>query len=223
MKYKMKNYAMAGFIGAVLFMIGDCLIYVFPGRNPELNMDPVYEQMPIWRFQATTFLGWLGMLALLFGFYSFYAMTKELCGKWIQRITFLSIAGVLGTALAHFNLGALQPYVYKAVLEGGGNSIVAANATNLAGEWSTILNALIIVLFYLQFPVFLYLIISKKAGLSRWFVLLSPFGAVMLGILWKYIFAGSTIAGSWGACESLGEGLLYLTTFFYWKRKGDNV
>ncbi|MDD6070819.1 MAG: hypothetical protein PUC12_08415 [Clostridiales bacterium] len=156
---------------------------------------------------------------MLFGFYSFYAMTRELCGRWIQRVTLLSGAGVLGTVLAHFDLGALQPYIYKAVLEVGGNSVTATAAASLAGQWVSALDTVIILFFYLQLPVFIYLIFSGKAGMSRWFLLLSPFGAMLLGVLWKSVFDGYAIAGAWGVCESLGEGLMYLTVFFYWKNK----
>lgn len=219
MNDKMKRYAFLGFLGAVLFMIGDCLIFVYPGRNPELNVDPVYTQMPLWRFQATTILGWLGMIGMLFGFYSFYCAVRELCKPWLQKITLLSLGGVLGLAMAHFDLGALQPYVYKSVLEAGGDSTIAAGAAELVGGWNTWLDGIIIFLFYIQFLVLIYLIVSKKAKLSRWYLLLSPMGAILLGALWKTVFAGHTIAGTWGACESLGEGCIYLTIYFYWKKK----
>lgn len=218
MHSKMKRFSLYGFLGAVLFMIGDCLIYIYPGRNPELDIDPVFAQMPLWRFQASAVLGWFGMIGLFFGFLAFYAMTKELCKKWIQRLVFLAGAGVLGTALAHFNLGSLQPYIYKAVLESGGTSSLAQSAALQAGQWNSILDALIILLFYLQLPVFIYIIASKKSGLSRWFLLLSPFGAILMGLIWKCILTNYTIAGAWGSCESLGEGFMYLSTFFYWKK-----
>ena len=36
--------------------------------------------------------------------------------------------------------------------------------------------------------------------------------------VWKMIFSGSVISGAWGSCESLGEGLMYLTAMIYWKK-----
>ena len=219
MNNKMKRFAMMGFLGAILFMIGDCLIFVFHGRNPELNVDPIYAQMSVWRFQASAFLGWLGTVGMLFGFYSFYHAVRELCVRWLQKITMLSLGGVVGLSLAHFDLGVLQPYIYKSVLEAGGDNAIAAKAADLAGGWTIVLDGLIIFLFYIQFLIQIYLIVSKKAGLSKWYLLLGPIGAVLIGILWKTIFDGYAIAGSWGSCESLGEGLIYLTIYFYWKKK----
>ena len=61
------------------------------------------------------------------------------------------------------------------------------------------------------------MILSGRSGLSRWYILLGPIGAAALGLLWKTIFGGSVVSGAWGSCESLGEGLMYLTAFIYWK------
>ena len=38
--------AILGFVGAVLFMIGDCLLYVYPGRDMNLDIDPIFAEMP---------------------------------------------------------------------------------------------------------------------------------------------------------------------------------
>lgn len=43
-------------------------------------------------------------------------------------------------------------------------------------------------------------------------------GAITLGVIWKIIFKDMLIGNAWGACESLGEGLMYLTAYFYWKK-----
>ena len=221
MNDKMRRYAFMGFLGAMFFVAGDWLIFVYPGRNPELNVDKVYALMPVWRFQTSTVLGWLGMGGILFGFYSLYCLVKELCGIWIQRATLLSLGGVLGISLAHFNLGILQFYVYKSVLEVEGNSAIAAAAASMAGSWTTVLDGIIIALFYIQLIVLIYLIMSGKVRISRKYILMSPFGAIILGLLWTAVFAGYTIAGGWGACESLGEGLMYLAVYICWKKKND--
>ena len=63
------------------------------------------------------------------------------------------------------------------------------------------------------------MILSKKSGLSRWFILVSPIGAIALGIFWAVVFKGTVVEGSWGTCESLGEGLMYITVWTYWKKQ----
>lgn len=32
------------------------------------------------------------------------------------------------------------------------------------------------------------------------------------------VLVGDMLEGGWGACESLGEGLMYLTACVYWKK-----
>lgn len=57
--------AITGFWGAVLFMIGDCLLYIYPGRDAHIDIDPVFAVMPVWRFTASAFLGFFGMALML--------------------------------------------------------------------------------------------------------------------------------------------------------------
>ena len=33
------------------------------------------------------------------------------------------------------------------------------------------------------------------------------------------VFKGTVVEGAWGACESLGEGLMYITVWTYWKKQ----
>lgn len=63
------------------------------------------------------------------------------------------------------------------------------------------------------------MILSGKSGLSRFFILVGPITAIALGVLWSVVFKGSILEGCWGSCESLGEGLMYVTAFFYWKKQ----
>lgn len=71
-------------------MIGDCLLYVYPSRDTSLDIDPVFAEMPVWRFTASALLGVIGMGFMLFGFQSLYAMTKSVCGREMQ------VFGLLG-------------------------------------------------------------------------------------------------------------------------------
>ena len=79
-----KRNAILGLFGGVAYMIGDCLLYIYPGRDPSAEIDPVFASMPVWRFTASAFFGLLGMAVMLFGFQSLDAMTKEVCGRKMQ-------------------------------------------------------------------------------------------------------------------------------------------
>jgi len=215
---KNERNAILGVIGGVLFMTGDCLLYVFPGRDPAADIDPVFASMPVWRFMLSAFLGLIGMAFMLFGFQSLYSMTKNVCGRVMQCLMIIGGFGVAGTALAHFNLGSLMPFIYKAVLLSGGDEVLAENACATVADWAMPLDLLIIIALYMQFVVLAYMVLSGKSGLGRWFILISPIGAVALGVLWSLVFKGTAIGGAWGSCESLGEGLMYLTAFYYWRR-----
>lgn len=218
---KYRSFGLLGLIGGVLFMIGDCLLFVYPDRDTALDVDPVFAEMPVWRFTVSALLGVIGMGFMLFGFQSLYAMTKAVCGKKMQTLALLGGAGAAGTALAHFNLGTLLPLAYKGILDSGGDAQLAENACMKIAKWVTPLDILLIVLLYVQFIVLLYMILSGKAKMSRWYFLLGPIGAAALGTVWKTVFAGSVISGAWGACESLGEGLMYLTAMIYWKKNNE--
>ena len=213
-----KRNAIIGFIGGVIFMIGDFLLYMFPGRNPDLDVDPVFADMPVWRFTGSALCGFIGMALMLFGFQSLYGMTKRVCGKVLPKIMLIGAAGVGGTTLAHFNLGCLMPFTYKAMLSVGIDPELADQACQAIIPWVTPIDLLIIIAIFVQALVLVIMLLGGKSGLSRWFVLMGPIGAITLGVIWKIIFKDTLIGNAWGACESLGEGLMYLTAYFYWKK-----
>ena len=218
-----KRNALLGFLGGVAFMIGDCLLYIYPGRYPAEDIDPVFAAMPAWRFTASAFLGILGMALMLFGFQSLYAMTREVCGKGMQRFMLIGGAGVAGVALAHFNLGSLLPLTYKAVIGAGGTAEMAADTCRAMSDWVTPIDIVLIAALYVQLIVLLYMILSGRSGLSKWFVLVGPFGAVAVGLLWSIVFRNTPLAAGWGSCESLGEGLMYLAAYAYWNMPGSGI
>ena len=102
---------------------------------------------------------------MLFGFQSFYAMTKAVCGKKIRRLMLLGGVGVGAVSLAHFTLGSLLPLTYKAILESGGSAELAGKACRLMDGWVLPLNIVIIALLYVQFVVLCYMLLSGKSGL----------------------------------------------------------
>ena len=216
---KYELFGLLGLIGRIFFMIGDCMLFVYPERDADLNIDPIFAEMPVSRFTGSALMGVIGMGFMLFGFQSLYAMTKAVCGKKMQLFALFGGVGAAGTALAHFDLGSLLPLAYKGILESGGSIQLAESACGMISKWVTPLDILLIAFLYVQFIVLTYMILSGRAKISRWYFLLGPIGAVALGVLWKFLFSGTVIAGAWGSCESLGEGLMYLTAMIYWKKQ----
>ncbi len=52
---KLKNYALLGVIGGVLFMTGDCLIFCYEGLGSS-GVQPLWAQMPEWGFVLDEFM-----------------------------------------------------------------------------------------------------------------------------------------------------------------------
>ena len=74
---------------------------------------------------------------------------------------------------------------------------------------------------------------GMPAGICRWYILamvlvfpgiilygIALFAvAVTTGLKDAYRSNGSVVAGAWGACESMGEALVFLTAAIYWRKK----
>ena len=140
--------------------------------------------------------------------------------KKILRVTatFMAI-GVASTGFLHFALGSLLPITYKSILSSGGTEEIAYA---VAEHWQSILAPLDLVLIAflcLEYFTHLAAVISGKIGLPRLMCLVGPLGAVLSGMIWKMLFKDNVMEGAWGACESLGEALVFLTAYVYWKKK----
>ena len=58
--------------------------------------------------------------------------------------------------------------------------------------------------------------VPGKLKLPRVMCFVGILGAFAIGMIWKLIFKGTAAEGAYGAFESLGETLTFLTAFFYW-------
>lgn len=146
-------------------------------------------------------------------------MIEETCEKILRvTATFMAI-GVASTGFLHFALGSLLPITYKSILSSGGTEEIAYA---VAEHWQSILAPLDLVLIAflcLEYFTHLAAVISGKIGLPRLMCLVGPLGAVLSGMIWKMLFKDNVMEGAWGACESLGEALVFLTAYVYWKKK----
>jgi hypothetical protein len=66
-------------------------------------------------------------------------------------------------------------------------------------------------------------VVSGKTGLPKIMCLVGPVGTVILGIIWKALFKDTVVAGAWGACESMGEAIVFLTAAIYWRKKQQSI
>ena len=175
--------------------------------------------MPEWRFVLSAILGFVGMALMLPAGVSVYRMVADRCGKVCRILATLYLIGVASTGYLHFSLGSLMPLTYISVLSEAGTAELAASAAQRWSEYFAPLNIVLIGFLCVGYALHFYVTISGRSTLPRYFCLIGPVGALALGILWKIIFAGTAAEGAYGSCESLGEGLIFLTAYFY-HRKG---
>ncbi|MCR5356928.1 MAG: hypothetical protein K6E63_05935 [Lachnospiraceae bacterium] len=82
---EMETYALMGFVGGIIFVIGDCLLYCYKGYS-DLGIDPLWIEVDEWRFVLSAWLGFTGMVLMLPAFYSYYKMIEETCGKVLRML-----------------------------------------------------------------------------------------------------------------------------------------
>lgn len=213
-------YALLGVLGGLLFVAGDCLIYCFEG-NSGADIEPLWANVAEWRFILSAIFGFAGMMLMLPAMLSFYRMIDRTCGKILRLFTVFMGIGVVSTGYLHFSLGTLLPVTYKAVLFSGGSVETAAK---VCGHWSSLvapINFCFIFFLFFEYIVHFCATISGKLKLPRITCLLGITGALIIGIIWKLIFAGTSAEFAFGAFESLGEALTFLTAYLYWKNADD--
>lgn len=215
---KLKIYSILGVAGGAMFMVGDCLIFCYEGLGSS-GVQPLWAQMPEWRFVLSAILGFIGMALMLPAGASVYRMIADRCGKACRILATLYLIGVASTGYLHFSLGSLMPLTCISVLSEGGTAELAAKTAQRWSEFVMLPNIVLIGFLCIGYVLHFYVTASGRSTLPRWFCLVGPVGAFALGMLWKVVFAGTAAEGAYGACESLGEGLIFLTAYFY-HRKG---
>jgi len=218
MPRKYRNMAYMGIIGAVLFAIGDWLIYLYPGLNLKTDIQPLWAEMSAWRFVGSTWCGLIGGIVMMFGAYSAYRAIRAELGEKVGRVSTLGIPGAVLAGFAHFVLGSLLPLTYKNALEARASAEQAAQMCMKWSSYTTLPDILMIVLLYLPLMIILYMTVRGKYGIPRKVILINAGYIILLGILtavlrnWKWI-------GVLGASESLFEGCVYINLVIYWSRK----
>ena len=62
---KYRNMAYMGIVGAVLFGVGDWLIYLYPGLKLENNIQPLWAEIPAYRFMGSAWCGIIGGIVMV--------------------------------------------------------------------------------------------------------------------------------------------------------------
>jgi hypothetical protein len=215
---KHSQQSLLGVVGGVFFIAGDCLIYCYEGTLGG-DIDPLWNGVSMWRFVLSAVLGFIGMVLMIPAYISFKKMIDISCGRVLRLFTLFMGIGVVSTGYLHFALGSLLPITYKSIVNYGGTTELA---TLVCKQWSAILTPInLILILFLCFEYIVHFIatVSGKLGLSRIMCLVGILGALAIGMVWKLIFKGTAVEGAYGAFESLGEGLTFLTAFIYWRRK----
>lgn len=211
---KYERHALFGFIGSLIFMIGDWLLFLYPGRRINLMSDPIIEHMPLWRFIVSSWTGFIGMAFMLYGFNSLYKLVSGFAGNRMKAFATLGAIGAAGTALAHFNEGPLIPLVYKACY-GMTTLEELEQICNSIRTWTAPIDIVMIGFIYVQWITLYYLVLTKKVPLARKWLLL-PIITLALAGVFTMACDGTLIAGFFSAFESLSEGTIYLLVMFVW-------
>ena len=78
---KDRNMAYMGIVGAVLFAVGDWLIYLYPGLALENDIQPLWAEMSAVRFVGSAWCGIIGGVVMMFGAFSAYTAIRNELGK----------------------------------------------------------------------------------------------------------------------------------------------
>ena len=215
---KYREMAYMGIVGAVLFGVGDWLIYLYPGLKLENTIQPLWAEMPAYRFVGSAWCGIIGGVVMMFGAFSAYAAIHFELGKEAGMVAAFGIPGAALAGFAHFALGSLLPLTYKNALAEGASMEQAARMCMRWNDYMTYPNLIMILLLYLPILMILFMTVRGEYGIPRKTILINAGYVATVAILmivlrnWRWI-------GIFGACESLFEGCVYINLVIYWNQK----
>ena len=215
MKANNKKLAAGGILGGILYMLATILVHTGAGMTGA-NPDPGWLSMPAILCGISELLAVLGAVGFLAGFISLYRMVSSTCGSGMRKLTLVSAFGVVGMALFHGNIHCVEPLVYQVLATGGVEaSLYPAMDAAISGSFAPV-DLLILVTFYLQLIVLFYSVLSGKAAVKKWLIVCNPITGLVLGVLLGAILPASANGLALGM-RNLGEGLMYLIPYIYWK------
>ena len=216
MKYNRK-LALYGIIGGILMMLANILVHSGTGMTGE-KPDPGWLTLPAGLCGVSECIAVLGALGLLAGWFSLYRMTEETCGLKMQKLALIPAFGVVGMALFHGNISCIEPLIYQVLSNNGGEEMYPAMDAIISGSFAPV-DLLILVAFYLQVIVLIYGVFSGKFGCKKWLIIFNPVLGLVFGLVLGAILPPSLNGVSLGM-RGLGEGIMYIIPFTYWKGEG---
>ena len=215
---KYRTMACMGIVGAVLFGVGDWLIYLYPGLALQSDIQPLWAEMPAWRFAGSAWCGIIGGMIMMYGAYSACVAISSELGCRIGMISSLGIAGAVMAGFAHFALGTLLPLTYKNALAEGASVEQAAGMCMRWASYMTLPDVLMILLLYLPLLMILYMTVRGKYGIPRKALFINA-GYIVLMVVLQVILRNWKWVGILGASESRLEGCIYVNLVIYWNQK----
>ena len=121
-------------------------------------------------------------------------------------------------ALFHGNIHCIEPLVYK-VLEAGqaGEALYPSIDAMISSSFAPV-DLLILVTFYLQLILLIYGIVRNRFGVKKWLLIFNPVTGLIIGMILGKVLPGAANGIALGM-RNLGEGLMYMIPFAYWKGK----
>lgn len=215
MKINNKKLALGGIIGGILYMLANLLLHMSAGMTGD-NPDPGWASMAAILSGISELLAVLGSVGFLMGFLSLYHMVSDTCGSKMRRQSVVPAIGVVGMALFHGNVNCIEPLIYKVLVQNGITAEVYTSMDAAISSSFAPVDLLILVAFYIQLIVLIYGVFSGKFGVKKWLIIFNPIVGLVLGVVLGMVLPGAVNGLSYGM-RSLGEGLMYLIPYTYWK------
>lgn len=217
MKTNFKKLGLFGIIGGIIYVIANALVYFGTG-DIFANPDPFWLKMSSVRIALSEVLIIFGSAGYLCGFISLYAMVKENCDKFMQCLTAYGAIAVVGTALGHGNFGCIEPLVYKILIANGVAESVYVQIDEIISSHFGMADVLIALSSIVMAVVTIILVLSKKAKVSRWMCLCNMIFTFAVGMILANILKNTFGYSLLGCAKSMGETLMYVVPFLYWKK-----
>lgn len=216
---KMKRKAIIGFIGGVLFAIGDLLVYILPNVHNQSRIYDDWISMSDLRPAFATYFGCIGAGLLLIGFCSWYAAIKENATIRLKYLMMSIVFGILLTPIGHFVIACMTPMIYKGAVQAGVSSEQAMETVAYLTTYTEPIKGLVMFFIILvQSVTMIALIVKRKIHCPRWMVIFNPMVFSILSIPLSILLNGTGLEGITGSLESLGEGFLYVPVYYHWKQ-----
>ena len=215
----MRKMCGIGILGGLLFAIGDWLIYLLPNYRNQSQIYDDWIQMNNFRLAFSVYLGCIGALLLLFGFYSWYLAIRE-NATMLQKMCMSIIAfGIMLTPIGHFVIACIKPIAYKVAIQSGSEKELAMN---IMENWNYYTGPIrlfeMAVVILVQSIVMIVSILKRQINCSKWMVICNPLAFILLSIPVSILLNGTGFEGLAEAFESIGEGFIYLPVYFHWKK-----